>query len=61
MEIEIEIEEAGVILKLLKESLNPLVIIEPKVVSDGDVEGVVGKIEGAIRAKKIWNLLVEKK
>ena len=61
MQIEIAIEEAGVILKLVKESLDLLEIVMPEVVSDVDIESAVGKIEGAIRAEKIWELLVEEK
>lgn len=58
MEIKFSNEEAELMLKLLKESIDPLEIIAPEVVSDNDIESAIGKIEGAKRAAAIWNLLV---
>ena len=58
MELELTVEEAEVVLKLLKESIDPLETIAPVVVSDGDIESIIKNIEGAKRAEAIWNLLV---
>ncbi len=58
MELELTVEEAEVVLKLLKESIDPLETIAPEVVSDNDIESAIGKIEGAKRAAAIWNLLL---
>ncbi len=58
MELELTVKEAEVVLKLLKESLNPFETIAPEVVSDNDIESIIENIEGAKRAEAIWNLLV---
>ncbi len=58
MEIEMTHKEAELVVKLLKESLNPFEITAPEVVSDIDIKSIIKNIESAKRAEMVWNLLV---